>query len=77
MQKNLAIRRLTLLKKINIPVAGTNGTARLVTYAFRGAETTAAQVFFVRDIQAPDLNISKTRICYVLSVETAADPAAN
>lgn len=66
MGKSLAIRNLKLLKKAPMPVGDIKGTARLLSYTFRGKETTAARVFFMRKLET-----SAVKICYVLTVEAA------
>ena len=71
LKKNLAIRNLKLLKKTPIPVAGVSGTARMMSYTFRGAKTVAAQVFFMRNAKS-----AKVRICYLLTVVTSEDRQA-
>ena len=63
LKKNLAIQQLKLLKKTAMPVAGVNGSARLMSYTFRGLKTLAAQVYFLRDVKDADV-----RICYLLTV---------
>jgi hypothetical protein len=68
LRKNLAIRHLKLLKKTPMPVAGLNGSARLMSYTFRGAKTLAAQVYFMREGKEPEV-----RICYLLTVVCSAD----
>jgi len=65
--RNLAIRHLKTHKKTPMPVAGARGAARLVSYSFRGTPSVAAQVYFLRDVKG-----SSTRICYLLTVVTAA-----
>lgn len=65
--RNLAIRHLKTHKKTPMPVAGANGAARLVSYSFRGTQSVAAQVYFLRDVKG-----SSARICYLLTVVTAA-----
>jgi hypothetical protein len=67
MGKSLAIRNLKVLKKTPMPVGELKGTARLLSYTFRGKETTAARVFFMRELASPAI-----RVCYVLTVEAAA-----
>jgi hypothetical protein len=64
-KQNLTIRHLKMLKQIPMPVAGIPGVAQRISYTFRGIETTAARVYFIRELAA-----SKVRICYVLTVET-------
>ncbi|HUT01531.1 MAG TPA: DcrB-related protein [Phycisphaerae bacterium] len=68
LKKNLAIRHLKLLKKTPMPVAGLNGSARLMSYTFRGDKTLAAQVYFIRVVKS-----SEIRICYLLTVVCSAD----
>jgi len=67
LNRNLAIRDLKTHKKTPIPVAGAKGAARLVSYSFRGTQSVAAQVYFLRDVKG-----SHTRICYLLTVVTTA-----
>ncbi|MFP4052596.1 MAG: hypothetical protein ACLFV7_01885 [Phycisphaerae bacterium] len=66
LEKSLAIRNLKVIKKTPMPVAELKGTARLLTYTFRGRKTTAARVFFLREVKEPRL-----QLCYVLTVEAA------
>lgn len=66
MGKSLAIRNLKLVRKLPMTVCDIKGTARLLSYTFRGKKTTAARVFFIRELK----NESE-RICYVLTVEAA------
>lgn len=68
LKKNLAIRHLTPLKKVPISVAGLTGTARTMSYTFRGMKSIAAQVYFIRDLKS-----SSTRICYLLTVVSPAE----
>jgi len=68
LRKNLAIRHLKLLKKTPMPVAGLKGSARLMSYTFRGVKTLAAQVYVIRE--GKELKI---RICYLLTVVCSAD----
>lgn len=71
LKKNLAIRNLKPSKKTTMPVAGTTGAARVMSYTFRGDKTVAAQVFFFREVKnAP------VRICYLLTVVSSADKQA-
>ena len=71
LQRNLAIRNLKTLRKTPMPVAGATGAARLVTYSFRGTQSVAAQVYFIRDI--PN---NPNRICYLLTVVTSLEKQA-
>jgi len=64
---NLAVRKFKVLKKTHLTIAGISGSARLLTYTFRGEATTAARAFFVRRLKADGVSI-----CYVLTVEAAA-----
>ncbi len=64
MSKNLAIRHLKVLKETPMSVAGLGGKAVLANYTFRGNETTAARVYFIRQGENPAF-----RVCYVLTVE--------
>ena len=71
-KSNLAIRHLTLKKKVStMKVAGTTGTGCILEYTFRGIKTAAAEVYFTRDLPAAGV-----RLCYVLSVETPLDRQA-
>jgi hypothetical protein len=47
-------------------VAALPASARLLTYTYRGVETTAARVFFLRPVKN-----GAVRLCYVLTVESA------
>ena len=64
-QGGLAVRNFELLRKVPMTVAGIKGTGRLMKYTFRGVETVAASVGFIRQGK-PDTS----RICYVLLVES-------
>jgi hypothetical protein len=68
LQRNLAIRNLKTSKKILMSVAGAEGAARLVSYSFRGTQSVAAQVYFLRDVKG-----SPARICYLLTVVTTEE----
>jgi hypothetical protein len=68
LQRNLAIRNLKTSKKILMSVAGADGAARLVSYSFRGTQSVAAQVYFIRDVQNNPI-----RICYLLTVVTTEE----
>ena len=67
LNRNLAIQQLKLLKKTTMPIAGATGSARLMSYTFRGVKTLAAQVYFLREVQG-----AKLRICYLLTVVCSA-----
>jgi len=67
LNRDLAIRNLKTHKKTPMSVAGAKGAARLVSYSFRGTQSVAAQVYFLREIKG-----SPTRICYLLTVVAAA-----
>ena len=67
LSRNLAIRNLKPLKKTTMPIAGTTGSARLMSYTFRGAKALAAQVYVLREVQG-----AKLRICYLLTVVCSA-----
>ncbi|MGB2820681.1 MAG: hypothetical protein WBF17_06840 [Phycisphaerae bacterium] len=64
LKKNLAIRQLKPIKTVPISVAGIKGIAGTMTYTFRGMNSIAAQVHFIRDVKS-----AKIRICYLLTVE--------
>jgi len=64
---SLAVRKFQSLKSVPIKVAGITGIARLLKYTFRGEPTTAARVFFVRELKSDGV-----RICYVVTVEVKA-----
>jgi len=66
--KSLAIRNLKILKKRPIPVAGVTGSAARMSYSYRGVDTVAARVYFIREVKN-----RKLRICYVLTVESTPD----
>ena len=65
LKKNLTIRHLKVVKKVAIPIAGRTGSAYRMTYTYRGIRTSAARVYFVRELSPPNL-----RVCYVLTVES-------
>ena len=64
LKSQLAVRKFQSLKSVSIKVAGITGVARLLKYSYNGSMTTAARVFFVRELKGDDVHI-----CYVLSVE--------
>lgn len=66
--RNIAIRNLKSARKTAMKVAGADGAVRLVSYTFRGTDSVAAQVYFIRGIEG-----STHRICYLLTVVTTAD----
>ncbi len=69
LRKNLAIRDLTVITETSMEVAKISGAARLLKYSFRGTETTAATLCFIRELPS-----SKVRICYLLTVECGQAP---
>jgi hypothetical protein len=64
LRKHVAIRQFKVLKTAKMPVAGVTGHAIRMSYTFGGIETTAAQLYFVREVDDPPV-----RICYLLTVE--------
>jgi len=64
LESQLSVRKFQALKSVSIKVAGITGVARLLKYSYDGNMTTAARVFFVRELKGGPL-----RICYVLTVE--------
>jgi hypothetical protein len=66
LKNDLVVRYPILLKRTPMPVAGVNGAARLLTYTYRGIDTVAAQVVFLRTSKP-----GETRICYAITVESA------
>lgn len=70
LKKVLAIRHLTIKKKIAIRVAGTDGTACTLKYTFRGVKTLAGRVYFIREFKNAG---KKIRLCYVLTVESGPE----
>jgi len=65
---NLALRRLRLLKRTPMRVAGRGGLAQTYSYTYRGEGFTTASVIFDRKLEPKG-----QRICYVLSVESEDD----
>lgn len=61
---HLAMRKFKVLKTAEMPVAGVTGHAVRMSYTFGGIETTAAQLYFVREVSQPPV-----RICYLLTIE--------
>ena len=66
MKENLAVRNVKVLKTAEVRIAGLGGTGCRVQYTFRGVRTTAARVFFTRDVPA-----TGGRLCYVLTIESS------
>jgi hypothetical protein len=64
LRKHVAIRQFKLLKTARMPVAGVTGHAIRMSYTFGGIETTAAQLYFIREVADPPI-----RLCYLLTVE--------
>ncbi|MHC4294901.1 MAG: hypothetical protein ACYSTL_04890 [Planctomycetota bacterium] len=64
LRNDLAVRQLSILKETPMDVAKTRGTARRLSYSFRGQQTQTAMVCFIRQLISP-----KLRICYLLTVE--------
>ncbi|MGC9453686.1 MAG: hypothetical protein ACP5HU_02370 [Phycisphaerae bacterium] len=64
LQGHLAMRRFEVLKTAEMPVAGATGHAVRMSYTFGGIETTAAQLYFIRELS--DVPV---RICYLLTIE--------
>ena len=60
-----------MLKTAKVRIAGQDGTGCRLQYLFRGVRTTAARVFFTRDVAA-----TGGRLCYVLTIESNADGSA-
>lgn len=61
---NLKVRNFKLLKRTKIRVAGIEGAAEMVTFQFSGEDSTAARVYFIRELKE-----AKVRICHVVTVE--------
>jgi hypothetical protein len=62
----LVFRQLRLLKKVQMDdVAGQHAAARVMSYTYRGVDTRAATVYFIREIKEP-----KLRLFYAINVET-------
>jgi len=66
--RDVAIRNLKTARKQSLKVGGADGAVRLVSYTYRGIDSVAAQVYFIRDIAN-----SPNRICFLLTVVTTAD----
>ena len=64
LKSKLSVRKFQALKSVSIKVAGITGVARLLKYSYDGGMTTAARVFFVRELKGDGVHI-----CYVLTVE--------
>ncbi len=68
LRRNLAVRKLKVLKRVPISVAGVKGMACTMTYTFRGVQSTAAQVYFLREDAGGEYGL-----CYLLTVVCSAD----
>lgn len=68
LKDDLAFRRVRLLKKTPMTVAGIRAAGRKIRYTLRGEETIAARVYFIRALPG-----TRVRICYVLTVEAVAE----
>ena len=66
LKSQLSVRKFQALKSVSIKVAGITGVARLLKYTYDGSQTTAARVFFVRELKGDGIHI-----CYVLTVEAS------
>ena len=67
LKSKLSVRKFQALKSVSIKVAGLTGVARLLKYTYDGGPTTAARVFFVRELKGEGVNL-----CYSLIVEVSA-----
>lgn len=67
LKAKLSVRKFQALKSVAIKVAGIAGVARLWKYTYDGGPTTAARVFFVRELKGDGVHI-----CYMLTVEVSA-----
>ena len=67
LKSKLSVRKFQALKSVSIKVAGITGVARLLKYTYDGVPTTAARVFFVRQIKGEGVYL-----CYALIVEVSA-----
>jgi hypothetical protein len=82
MRENLALRRLEVIKESEIPIAGTKGVGRTMSYTFRGVETMTVSVAFLRKAEAPIAPVEggakghspqdSHRVMYQLTMEVAA-----
>jgi hypothetical protein len=69
----LVFRQLRLLGKIQMKeVAGVPAAARVISYTYRGVETRAATVYFIREFKE-----HKLRLFYAINVETVAEKQAS
>jgi hypothetical protein len=66
LKEQLSVRKFQPLKSVPIKVAGIAGVARLLKYTYNGGPTTAAKVFFVRELKGQNIHL-----CYVLTVEVS------
>ena len=65
LKSKLSVRKFQAAKKsVSIKFAGITGVARVLKYSYDGVPTTAASVFFVRELKGDGVHI-----CYVLTVE--------
>lgn len=72
-RKNLAISHLSVIRQEKMPIAGQEGQLRVLSYVFRGAETVAGRLYFIREatVSPAAEQPVKLRLCYVLTVEMA------
>ena len=72
-RKNLAISHLAVVRQEKMPIAGQEGQLRVLSYVFRGADTAAGRLYFIREatVSSAAEQPVKLRLCYVLTVEMA------
>jgi hypothetical protein len=69
----LVFRQLKLLKKAQMSdVAGLPAAARVISYTYRGVDTRAATVYFIREFKEP-----KVRLFYSINVEVVGERQAS
>ncbi len=68
LERDLAYRDVKVRKKVSMPVAKLEGTARVLTYTYRGRKMVSVRVHFVRPIDERDFALA-----YVLSVTSAIE----
>ncbi len=68
LRNNLAVRNLKILKKVPITIASHKGTARSMSYNYRGVKTIAARVYFIRTISP-----GAGAVCYMLTSEASPE----
>jgi hypothetical protein len=68
LERDLAYREVKVRKKVAMPVAKLEGTARVLTYTYRGRKMVSVRVHFVRPIDGRDYSLA-----YVLSVTSAIE----